>query len=112
VGSFDQSIEPIVFQVPDFGDRFWVYALWDARTDEFSNIGKQYQTKPGFYMTHEHLSDEILIHELTGGAFSSMQTRVSSLLKKFLKKHGMRSSGCHSWDIERISSDAADQCEN
>ena len=23
--------EPIVFQVPDFGDRFWVYALYDAR---------------------------------------------------------------------------------
>jgi len=41
---------PIVFQVPDFGDRFWVFALYDARTDEFSNIGKQYGTKPGFYM--------------------------------------------------------------
>ena len=42
--------EPIVFQVPDFGDRFWVFALYDARTDEFSQIGKQYGTKPGFYM--------------------------------------------------------------
>jgi hypothetical protein len=42
--------EPIVFQVPDFGDRFYVYALYDARTDEFSNIGKQYGTTPGFYM--------------------------------------------------------------
>lgn len=42
--------EPIVFQVPDFGDRFWVYAHYDARTDEFSGIGKQYGTKPGFYM--------------------------------------------------------------
>jgi hypothetical protein len=42
--------EPIVFQVPDFGDRFWVYAHYDARTDEFSEIGKQYRTKPGFYM--------------------------------------------------------------
>lgn len=41
---------PIVFQVPDFGDRFWVYALYDARTDELSRIGKQYGTKPGFYM--------------------------------------------------------------
>ena len=41
---------PIVFQVPDFGDRFWVYALYDARTDELSRIGKQYRTKPGFYM--------------------------------------------------------------
>ena len=42
--------EPIVFQVPEFGDRFWVYALYDARTDEFSEIGKQYGTKPGFYL--------------------------------------------------------------
>jgi len=46
----DLDDEPIVFQVPDFGDRFWVYALYDARTDELSNIGKQYGTKPGFYM--------------------------------------------------------------
>ena len=42
--------EPIVFQVPDFGDRFWVFAHYDARTDELSEIGKQYGTKPGFYM--------------------------------------------------------------
>src|SRR5882757_700730 len=42
--------EPIVFQVPDFGNRFWVYAHYDARTDEFSEIGKQYGTKAGFYM--------------------------------------------------------------
>src|SRR3972149_1206036 len=42
--------EPTVFQVPDFGDRFWVYALYDARTDEFAEIGKPYGTKPGFYM--------------------------------------------------------------
>ncbi len=42
--------EPTVFQVPDFGQRFWVYALYDARTDEFAEIGKPYGTKPGFYM--------------------------------------------------------------
>jgi hypothetical protein len=48
-GFFTLDKEPIVFQVPDFGDRFWVYALYDARTDEFSKIGKQYGTKPGFY---------------------------------------------------------------
>ena len=48
-GFFALDKEPIVFQVPDFGDRFWVYALYDARTDEFSEIGKQYGTKPGFY---------------------------------------------------------------
>jgi len=42
--------EPFVFQVPDFGKRFWVYALYDARTDEFSEIGQAYGTKPGFYL--------------------------------------------------------------
>jgi hypothetical protein len=49
-GYIDLGTEPIVFQVPDFGNRFWVYALYDARTDEFSQIGKQYGTKPGFYL--------------------------------------------------------------
>ncbi len=42
--------EPTVLQVPDFGDLFWVYALYDARTDELAQIGKPYGTKPGFYM--------------------------------------------------------------
>lgn len=42
--------EPTVFQVPDFGDRFYVYALYDQRTDEIGRIGQQYDTKPGFYM--------------------------------------------------------------
>ena len=41
---------PLVLQVPDFGDRFWVYALYDQRTDEFSTLGKAYGTKPGFYL--------------------------------------------------------------
>jgi hypothetical protein len=42
--------EPTVVQVPDFGDRFYVYAMYDQRTDEIGRIGKQYETKPGFYM--------------------------------------------------------------
>ena len=42
--------EPTVIQVPDFGDRFYVFALYDQRTDEIGRIGKQYGTKPGFYM--------------------------------------------------------------
>jgi len=50
IGFFDLDKEPIVFQVPDFGDRFWVFALYDARSDEFAQIGKQYGTKPGFYL--------------------------------------------------------------
>ena len=40
----------MIIQVPEFGDRFWVYALYDARTDQFAEIGKPYATKPGFYL--------------------------------------------------------------
>ena len=32
----DDTGEAVVFQVPDFGDRFWVYAIYDARTDEIA----------------------------------------------------------------------------
>lgn len=42
--------DPVIIQVPDFGKRFWVYALYDARTDSFGGLGKQYGTKPGVYM--------------------------------------------------------------
>jgi len=49
-GFSDLDMSPLVLQVPDFGDRFWVYALYDQRTDEFSKIGKAYGTKPGFYL--------------------------------------------------------------
>ena len=37
-------------QVPDFGDRFWVYQVVDLRTDSFAEFGKMYGTKPGFYL--------------------------------------------------------------
>jgi hypothetical protein len=50
LGYFALDKEPVVAQVPDFGKRFWVYALYDARTDEFGQLGKQYGTKPGFYL--------------------------------------------------------------
>jgi hypothetical protein len=49
-GFFDLDQGPAVIQVPDFGNRFWVFALYDGRTDEFAEIGKQYGTKPGFYL--------------------------------------------------------------
>jgi hypothetical protein len=49
-GYFTLDAEPIIVQVPDFGNRFWVYGLYDARTDAFAAIGKPYETKPGFYM--------------------------------------------------------------
>jgi len=50
LGFFSLDEEPVVAQVPDFGDRFWVYALYDARTDQFAELGKPYSTKPGFYL--------------------------------------------------------------
>lgn len=50
LGFFDLDKEPVVAQVPDFGDRFWVYALYDQRADQFGELGKPYGTKPGFYL--------------------------------------------------------------
>ncbi|QCI68479.1 DUF1254 domain-containing protein [Phreatobacter stygius] len=46
--ALDQS--PVVIQVPDFGDRFWVYQAVDLRTDGFIQIGKMYGSTPGFYL--------------------------------------------------------------
>ncbi|MDH4981199.1 DUF1254 domain-containing protein [Hyphomicrobium sp. D-2] len=50
LGYFDLDAQPVVVQVPDFGDRFWIYAAYDQRTDQFGHFGKQYGTKPGFYL--------------------------------------------------------------
>ncbi|GGP18843.1 DUF1254 domain-containing protein [Silvimonas iriomotensis] len=50
LGFFSLDQEPVVIQVPEFGDRFWVYALYDQRTDQFAELGKPYGTKPGFYL--------------------------------------------------------------
>jgi hypothetical protein len=41
---------PVIVQVPDFGDRFWVYQLGDQRTDGFGELGQMYGSPPGFYM--------------------------------------------------------------
>lgn len=49
-GIFSLEKEPAVFQVPDFGNRFWVYQLGNQRTDTLGGVGKMYGTKPGFYM--------------------------------------------------------------
>ncbi|WP_372013325.1 DUF1254 domain-containing protein [Pseudoxanthomonas sp. 10H] len=42
--------QPVVIQVPDFGDRFFVYQMADARTESFCSIGQQYGTEAGFYL--------------------------------------------------------------
>jgi hypothetical protein len=49
-GSLALDLSPAVIQVPDFGNRFWVYQLVDLRTDSFVQLGKMYGTTPGFYM--------------------------------------------------------------
>jgi hypothetical protein len=50
VGVLALERSPVVIQVPDFGNRFWVYQLVDLRTDSFVQLGKMYATTPGFYM--------------------------------------------------------------
>jgi len=49
-GIFSLDKGPAVFQVPDFGNRFWVYQLGNQRTDTLGGVGKMYGSKPGFYM--------------------------------------------------------------
>ena len=49
-GPLALDVSPVVIQVPDFGDRFWVYQIVDLRTDSFASLGKMYGTTPGFYL--------------------------------------------------------------
>jgi hypothetical protein len=50
LGMLALDLSPVVIQVPDFGDRFWVYQIVDLRTDSFVQLGKMYGTLPGFYL--------------------------------------------------------------
>src|SRR5215510_7188119 len=50
VGALALDRSPAVIQVPDFGNRFWVYQIVDLRTDSFASVGKMYGTTPGFYL--------------------------------------------------------------
>src|SRR5262245_39802088 len=50
LGFFDLDRQPVVIQVPDFGKRFWVFAIYDQRTDQVGHLGKPYGSKPGFYL--------------------------------------------------------------
>lgn len=49
-GSLALDLTPVVIQVPDFGERFWVYQVVDLRTDGVAQLGKMYGATPGFYM--------------------------------------------------------------
>jgi hypothetical protein len=50
LGMLALDVSPVVVQVPDFGERFWVYQIVDLRTDSFVQLGKMYGTVPGFYL--------------------------------------------------------------
>src|SRR5271167_4410972 len=39
LGYLSLEKEPVVLQVADFGDRFWTFPVYDARTDEISELG-------------------------------------------------------------------------
>jgi hypothetical protein len=47
-GVLDLAREPVVVQVPDFGDRYFVIQATDQRTDAFTKIGSMYETKACF----------------------------------------------------------------
>lgn len=49
-GMFDLAVDAVVIQIPDFGDRFWLYQLGDHRTDAFAQVGRMHGTKPGCYL--------------------------------------------------------------
>ncbi|GAA5053500.1 DUF1214 domain-containing protein [Nocardia callitridis] len=65
-GVLDAERGPSVVQVPDFGDRFWVYQVVDQRTDSFVRLGKMYGTAPGFYLLAPESGDGSVPEEITG----------------------------------------------
>ncbi len=48
IGMLNES--PIVLQVPDFGERFWIVQMVNQRTDGIGGLGSMYGSKSGFYM--------------------------------------------------------------
>lgn len=49
-GILSLDLEPAVVQVPEMGERFWVYQIADQRTDAFGGIGRQYGSTAGHYL--------------------------------------------------------------
>jgi hypothetical protein len=50
IGLLALDVSPVIVQVPDFGNRFWVYQIVDLRTDSVVQLGRMYATTPGFYL--------------------------------------------------------------
>lgn len=49
-GLMDLKDQPVIVQVPDFGDRFWLYQIGDHRMESIGQVGKMYGTQSGFIM--------------------------------------------------------------
>lgn len=49
-GLMDLKEQPVILQVPDFGNRFWLYQIGDHRMESFGQVGKMYGTPSGFVM--------------------------------------------------------------
>jgi hypothetical protein len=49
-GALALDQEPVVIQVPEFGDRFWMYQICDQRTDSFARASRLFGTRPGCYL--------------------------------------------------------------
>jgi hypothetical protein len=50
LGFFSLDEQPVVVQVPEFADRFYVYAFYDARTDQFGHVGSLYGSLAGHHL--------------------------------------------------------------
>ena len=50
LGFFSLDDHPVIVQVPEITDRFYVYAFYDARTDQFGKVGSPYGSAPGHYL--------------------------------------------------------------
>lgn len=49
-GFADLSRDAVVFQIPDFKGRYWVFHCMDAYTDVFAAPSSRIKSKPGFYL--------------------------------------------------------------
>jgi hypothetical protein len=63
-GIIDARRGPSVVQVPDFGDRFWVYQVVDQRTESFVHLGAMYQTRTGLYLLAPQSWDGVVPDEI------------------------------------------------
>ena len=50
LGFADLSVSPVVFQVPEFTDRYWSFQLSDQRSDVFATPGSRSKSPAGHYL--------------------------------------------------------------